>query len=60
MVDKTDADLIDQLQQQQQQQQQQRLRDDSQLQQQTLQQPRKSKVAADSRKSPNIWATGVA
>ena len=59
MVDKTDADLIDQLQQQQ-QQQQQRLRHDSQLQQQTLQQPRKSKVAADSRKSPNIWATGVA
>ncbi len=30
------------------------------LQQPQLLQPRKSKVAADARKSPNIWATGMA
>jgi hypothetical protein len=32
----------------------------NQQQQQILVQPHKSKVAADARKSPNIWATGVA
>jgi hypothetical protein len=30
------------------------------LQQPQLLQPRKSKVVADARKSPNIWATGMA
>jgi|LauGreDrversion4_2_1035121.scaffolds.fasta_scaffold2164190_1 hypothetical protein len=39
---------------------QQQMPPQPQQQQQILLQPRKSKVVADARKSPSIWATGMA